>query len=135
MSYLFTCSLFYYPFVCSCFETLLKKLKRMLHFLLKWSSYRTLKNGLLLDYLSKRLFFKISKFFFYIFTIFFADKYILEYMFSNFYNFLNYWNVKIKKISSKSFLNLFKFVIYVFLYLLLLSLVLLFNYNVQRGCY
>lgn len=71
--------------VCACFllpsAYRVSKLIRVLQYLLSWKLYRSLKSGLLLDYYVKCLFIFASNFFTKTFTIFFTDKYTLEYFF------------------------------------------------------
>lgn len=101
-----------------------KTKKRVLHFLLSWKVYRTFKNGLLLDFITKRFFFRISKYFFYIFTIFFGDKFILEHFFSNFFIFFSLISVKVKYLNRNSFINFFKLTIFIISYFSIVAMVI-----------
>ncbi len=105
-------------------QEILIKLKRVLHFLFKLKTYRTFKNGFLLDFLVKRLFHKISTYFLYTFTIFFGDKYILEHFFSNFSVFFDIISKKVKQITKNSFINFFRFTIYVVGYIALIAFII-----------
>lgn len=95
----------------------------MLHYLLKWKTYRTLKNGLLLDYITKKVFYKISSYFFYTFTIFFGDKYLLEHLFSNLQIFVGFFLNKLKFLNKNSFIKFFKVTIFLITYGLSIGLI------------
>ena len=76
----------------------------------------------LLDFFFKRIFFYSSNYFVYIFTIFFGDKFVLEHFFSNLSIFVNFLAKKIKTMNKNTFLNFFKFTLYVVSYISLLLL-------------
>lgn len=79
---------------------------------------------MLLDFLTKRFFHKVSSYFFYIFTIFFGDKFILEHFFSNFSLFTSTLSTKLKNLSKTSFINFFKVTLYILFYVVLVSLII-----------
>jgi len=95
----------------------------MLHFLLKWQTYRNFKNGLLVDFLTKRFLHNISKYLFYTFTIFFGDKYILENFYTNFNTSLKILTNKIKNINKNSFINLFRTTLFIIIYLIVVFII------------
>lgn len=66
----------------------------------------------------------MSKAWFYIFSIFFGDKYILENFASNLFNFLNSVYLQLQNTNKKEFINIFKFILIIIFYLTLISIVL-----------
>ena len=81
--------------VCSCFilpaAYRVWNSTRMLQYLLSWKLYRALKSGLLLDYYVKRIFISWTRPLTSVFTVFFTDKYTLEYLFSQTAKQAEYW--------------------------------------------
>lgn len=89
-----------------------------------WSTYRTLKSGLLLDFIVKRLFYIISQFFTINFTVFFGDKYILEHFMANLSKYFCVLSNKLKLLSNVSFLVLFRTTIIIVSYFFLLYMLI-----------
>lgn len=90
--------------------------KSLLHFLFKWSVYRNLKNGLLLDYYIKSFYISALYSLFLIYSLFFNDKFFLEiipFRLSVLYTYLNKY---ILNLSQSNILKIIKCIIIIFLY-------------------
>ena len=99
----------------------------MLRYILSWKTYRTFKNGLLIDYLIKSFFFKLSQFFFLSFTVYFGDKYLLENMFFNLSKSFKLVGNKFKNLGNQIFYKFFRNVI-AFTCLLLINYIVIFYF-------
>ena len=101
------------------------KLTRVLQYLLSWKAYRSFKSGLLADFFIKRVFIGITRYFTQTFSIFFLDKFTLEYFFVKT---VNTWNMFFEKLNLKQtrLVDVLKTIIVCHFYLILLGLIIYF---------
>jgi hypothetical protein len=104
---------------------LVKSYKGLLHFLLKWSVYRNLKNGLLIDYFVKYIYIRLFYSIFLVYSIFFNDKFILEVLL---FRLSIFSTLLVKYINSFSFFDVLKILKFIFFFLIYISIIFLLIY-------
>lgn len=97
----------------------------MLHKLFSWKTYRTIKNGMLLDFYVKKYFIYMMNYIYKVFTIYFFDKYILETLLQKLITFKKYYNSIILTYTKLEFVKYFKVVLLYFTYLVIIYIITL----------